>query len=151
MRIDLRRLGFSGCLVAVLGCGGPSPPPPPAVAPVAPKADDAAYLVGTWTTSLDGYEAAGRSDVATRIETDGTLVNGRWSGDRLVDPTVGESPGFVAHIELDPAAHTIRFFLDGAEESATYTFEPPDRWKTLATDEPPPVTVYHVRRAVGGP
>ncbi|MCX5743575.1 MAG: hypothetical protein NT062_13875 [Proteobacteria bacterium] len=133
--------GLLACSMLIVACSNPHTSTPHALAtPV----DDHAAVVGTWTTSTTSYADAHAAPTATRLTATGELEIGAWTTGQFV-ATPARSPGFVARYELDPASHTIRFALDGAEEQARYTIEAPDRWKTDTT-EGEPVTVYYVRR-----
>ena len=109
--------------------------------------DDAAWVIGTWTTSTTSWADAEKSNDATRFGKDGAIEHGTWAGGKLVLlPSSGPSgPSFVARYALDQKAHTISFQLDGAEEQASYSVEGLNRWKTVSSD-PEHVTVFYSRR-----
>lgn len=150
---SLRSILFA--LAVCLGCGpaphatpAPPPPPPPPAATAAPMATvDEAYFAGVWTTSTVSYDAAARATEATRFGADGTLANGVWGANGFTaGPAVGPSRGFVARHAIDVAAKTITFFLDGAEEHATFVIDGKDQWKTVATTPEGTFVVYYRRR-----
>lgn len=120
------------------GCGGSARVAPPKAA-----RSDHERVVGTWTTSTESYAAATSATTAVRFRADGVLQNGTWKTSFVAEPNPGPSgPSFVARWELDPATHTLRFLLDGAEESASYVLETNARLRTEASG----TTVYYARK-----
>ena len=142
--VSARRSMITMCLFGLASLGGCGASPVTKPATVQAPADDTTYLVGVWSSSTTSYAAAAASGDAVRLDRDGTLHDGSWkAGAFSAIPNPGPSPNFVAKFDIDHAAGTIHFALDGADEYAHYTLEPPDHWKTQATDS---TVVYYVRR-----
>jgi hypothetical protein len=102
--------------------------------------DDHAYLAGVWTSSTKSFDDAKSATTAVQLGREGTLANGDFASGKFTP--VPPRGGFIPHFEINAGAHEIHFFLDGAEETAAYELQPPDRWSTKTAD----ATVFYVRR-----
>lgn len=110
-------------------------------------AEDAATLVGTWTTSVESYAGAEQSTEAVQFTSDGVVRQGDWTAEGFVAlPGSGPSgPDFVMRYVVDPTTRTLLAQLDGAEERGAYMIDGPDRFRTHS-GPPHDVTIFYVRR-----